>query len=81
MKLKYLLFSFVKNIGNDNSGTHCDTTDYFTGELITAYNFKKISTHESVEARMKFEQFFKSNKKSILLRLLYKVFGHKGISK
>jgi hypothetical protein len=66
--------TFVKNIGNDDSGTHCGKTDLFTSNLSVSQNIKliqEISENELAIKRLKI--FYKSSKKSFFERLLNKV--------
>ena len=54
--------SLVKNIGNDSSGTHCNTTEDFDVELSkTSINFKNIIVDVSPIALEAFEYYFKKN--------------------
>ncbi|HIP60848.1 MAG TPA: hypothetical protein EYH01_10525 [Campylobacterales bacterium] len=71
--------SYVLNIGNDNSGTHCGISDVFGGDLVDNYKLKKIDIKEDLIARKKIESFFHSikspfgqNLKRRLLRILSK---------
>lgn len=51
--------SLVRNIGNDNSGTHSDFTDKFDSEVSTTpINLCIIEVEASHEGRYLFEQFF-----------------------
>lgn len=63
--------TLVKNIGFDNSGTHCGSDDVFKStisELEPACY--KIEAMEDLQAKARFENFFKSNRKvNILLKL------------
>ncbi|KYJ86926.1 glycosyltransferase [Sulfurovum riftiae] len=58
--------SYIENIGNDESGTHCGTTDIFKNDLTNQYRLKRISIKEDVYAKNRIEIFFKSFKKTFL---------------
>jgi putative methyltransferase (TIGR04325 family) len=52
--------SFVRNIGCDASGVHCESTDLLDVQLVASYKkIKKIPVSESAECRKSFELFFK----------------------
>ena len=54
--------SLVNNIGNDSSGTHCNTTDDFDVELSkTSINLKNVIVDVSPIALEAFEYYFKKN--------------------
>ena len=54
--------SLVNNIGNDSSGTHCNTTEDFDVELSkTSINFKNVIVDVSPIALEAFEYYFKKN--------------------
>lgn len=65
--------SYVKNIGNDNSGTHCGRTNLFDVELNETYVNEKIIVQENIENRKKFENYFLSVKRTIFQRLKLKL--------
>ena len=55
----YPSYSFVQNIGIDNSGEHCGKTDKFDiKKLNSTYKVSKIDTIENKEARKKIEGFY-----------------------
>ena len=60
--------SYVKNIGNDDSGTHCGTTDMFSVELSNII-LNEVKIIEEVENRGKIEIFFNSLKGSFITGL------------
>jgi len=64
--------SYVQNIGNDDSGTHCGTSDLYSGELnyTDVYPVKII---EDAESRKKIEDFFNSIKRSYFKILMAKI--------
>ena len=49
----------VQNIGFDGSGEHCGSSNLFDVKLNSTYSLKKVTVAESIEARMKIEQYFK----------------------
>ena len=61
----YPRHSLVHNIGNDSSGTHCDTTSKLDVTLsFTPIKVNRIEVKESKLARFQFENFFASSSKS-----------------
>ena len=60
--------SYVKNIGNDDSGTHCAASDMFSVELSNKF-LSEEKIIEDVENREKIEIFFNSIKGSLVSRL------------
>ena len=66
--------TFVENIGNDSSGTHCGETDIFKSNLSL---FQKISFTRNISenklAVNNLKLFYKSSKKSIFERIINKV--------
>jgi hypothetical protein len=65
--------SLVNNIGNDDSGTHCTTTDEFDAELSkTPIDLTSIPVEPSIGGRRAFEAFFRSGKPGLFPRLLQK---------
>ena len=54
--------SYIQNIGNDNSGTHCRSNDDFRIELNNKLKLKKINIQESTKGRKKIELFLSSIK-------------------
>ncbi len=65
--------SYVENIGNDNSGTHCGRTNLFHVELNETYVNEKIIVQENIKNRKKFEDYFLSIKRTIFQRLKLKL--------
>lgn len=54
--------TLVENIGNDSSGTHCSTTDIYTGAPSgQAINLQPMQVAESVAARDAFKRFHRRN--------------------
>lgn len=67
--------SYVHNIGNDDSGTHCSKTDLFS-TVLTQQNIGNMNKNHICEdnlARLKFELFFKSTKPDLLSRIVSKI--------
>ena len=59
--------SLVRNIGNDNSGTHCgDTIRYDVKLTSSPVSLMDIPIEPSDQGRRAFENFFKSSKLSFL---------------
>ena len=55
--------SLVQNIGNDSSGTHCGTTDGFSGDAARSrVDCAEIVVEQSVPARDAFVAFFRSQR-------------------
>lgn len=66
--------SLVHNIGNDNSGIHCEDSRRFDSLLSdTPINLDAIKVEPSLMARQSFEEFFRQGKAGLLRRLLRKV--------
>jgi len=65
--------SYVQNIGNDSSGTHCSTSDMYTINLNNSYIEEKIEIKEDSEAREKMELFFLSIKKNLFQKIVNKI--------
>jgi hypothetical protein len=64
--------SFVNNIGNDNSGTHCEATDAFTVRIReTPLKLEKLPMQESAEGRRAIELFY--SKRPRLVRVFRKI--------
>ncbi len=69
--------SYVQNIGNDDSGTHCRTTDVYWGELTaSALDIEAVKISEDMESKKKIEAFFNSIKRSFIERLLTRIKRH-----
>ena len=66
--------SLVKNIGNDNSGTHSNTTDKFDTDISTEpVRITRIPLEENQAAREAFKKFFRSLKPSLSERALARI--------
>jgi len=52
--------SYVQNIGDDDSGTHCGVSDIFRVELSTSNNINRLELVENSDSRKKIEIFFDS---------------------
>lgn len=72
--------SLVRNIGNDNSGTHCGVTEEFDSEVsTTSINLCAIEVKPSQKGRHLFEQYFSGGNTGIIrrtvrkLKILYKL--------
>ena len=71
--------SYIQNIGNDDSGTHCGSNDSFRVELNNKLELKRINIQEDKKVRKKIELFlsgirvsFLSSLKSKIKRVLFK---------
>ncbi len=74
MKTLYPARTLIKNIGLDNTGTHCGQTGKFNSEYWENYTgLHKISICESREAREKIQLFFRPKRKKILEKILFKL--------
>jgi hypothetical protein len=63
--------SLVNNIGNDDSGTHCEATSNFDAELSkTPIDLNTIKVGPSQYGRQAFAAFFRSSKAGLLQRFL-----------
>ena len=66
--------SLINNIGNDNSGTHCEATSNFDAELSrTPIDLTAIPVESSAKGRQAFEAFFRQGKPGLVRRLLHDV--------
>ena len=66
--------SLVHNIGNDNSGTHCEVSRGFDALLSdTPINLDTIKVEPSLMARRSFEDFFRQGKAGLMRRFLRRV--------
>jgi hypothetical protein len=65
--------SLVKNIGLDNSGTHCELSKAFDVDIIEHINLYKIPIEENKEARRQFEIYF-SNNSRFSFRIVWNLF-------
>lgn len=67
--------SLVHNIGNDNSGTHCEeSTDLDVILSASPINLNNISVEPSQQGRLAFVDFFRKGEKRFLERLKRKLF-------
>jgi hypothetical protein len=67
--------SLVRNIGNDNSGTHSGaTTIYDAGLSFTDIKLKKETIEEDVRARKLFSEYFRSLEAGFFRRFLRKLY-------
>lgn len=65
--------SLVKNIGFDNSGTHCGTGgEYDTILSTSAIPLQDITVEENVYAKKTIENFFASNQMSLSKKIIFK---------
>jgi hypothetical protein len=63
--------SLVRNIGNDGSGTHSDSTDVFDGTLAQAMpRIGNIPIQESLEGRAAFRAYFLASRPSFVRRCM-----------
>lgn len=63
-------WSYVYNIGNDASGTHCHKTQAYNCRLIESYpRLQRIKVSENLDAKEHMKRFFKSLKPSVFIRL------------
>ncbi|MBB3212981.1 hypothetical protein FHW67_002269 [Herbaspirillum sp. Sphag1AN] len=66
--------SLVQNIGNDSSGTHCGTTDVFTGKLAEQpVQVGGISIEPNKQAYDAASRYFKSLRLSLIVRIKNKI--------
>lgn len=66
--------SYVENIGNDGSGTHCSQSSFFSQEVDHLYEkLTKINLEENIVAKQKMQCFFNSTSPNCLRRLLNKL--------
>lgn len=71
--------TLVLNIGNDGSGTHCGTSDYFSGEVsLRPIELKKITLQEDRAMRVAIGDYLRRGKRPLLRRILAKIssLGH-----
>jgi hypothetical protein len=65
--------SLVRNIGNDNSGTHCgDTAEFDSGVSATSINLCSIEVKPSKEGWQEFQRFFSRPREGIVHRIVRK---------
>jgi len=66
--------SLVENIGNDSSGTHCGSTDAYSGPLkMSSVQVRRIPFEPSSEGRSSFIRFFRSHQTSLLQRVVRQI--------
>ena len=66
--------TFVENIGHDGSGVHCGESCFLTGNLSMNNQVKFLAKlEENYIVIEKIKQFYKSQKKSILVRIINKL--------
>lgn len=66
--------SLVWNIGNDSSGTHCSTTDAYTGEISNSpVKLVLIPIEENLLAREEIVKFFRAARPGIISRIIRKL--------
>lgn len=69
LKEKFTLYpgrSLVRNIGNDNSGTHCEATDYYSTELsATPVSIAEQAIRQDEVVRQKISAFLRGNAASL----------------
>lgn len=65
--------TFVKNIGNDGSGTNCEKADIFNNKINMneKINFELVNIEDKVVLE-KIKLFFRSNNKSFIIRIINK---------
>jgi len=65
--------NLVRNIGTDNSGTHCEATNQYDVDLSSKrIQQNDLEVIESKSGREAFKAFFQSNKRTVLERLINK---------
>jgi len=63
--------SLIQNIGNDGSGTHCDSTEsYSTGLADQPIQLRRIDIEASELARRSFARFLRGTRKSLVHRII-----------
>jgi hypothetical protein len=68
--------SLVRNIGHDNSGTHCSETDVYDIELSNSpILVDKINIEQSLVARDQFKYYFKNLEKNVVKKFIKKLRG------
>lgn len=66
--------SLVENIGNDNSGTHCASTEVYSGALDPGLvKVERIALEPSVAARAAFVDFFRNSREGLFQKVLRRV--------
>ena len=62
--------SYVYNIGNDSSGTHCGETQVYNTGLVKHYQtLQRIKVFENLDAKEQIKCFFKSLRPSAFIKL------------
>lgn len=64
---------YVKNIGNDESGTHCGTTEAYDVQLHFDYKFESLEVKEDIHSKKKMEKYFNSLKLSLIKKVAKKI--------
>ena len=68
--------SLVANIGNDDSGTHCGTTDEYNVQLsVTPVTVSQIAIKSDNDARKKFIIYFKKLNRGRVKRFIQRIFS------
>ena len=67
--------SYIENIGNDKSGTHCGGADTFKVELMNQHQLKMIDVEENLYAKNKMEVFFNSLKRTFMQKMKRRLLG------
>ena len=65
--------SYVKNIGLDNTGTHCSKDDRYLTNINEEFRLKKIDVAEDLEAKKKMIDFFRSQNKTFIEKVSAKI--------
>ncbi len=73
--------SLVNNIGNDNSGQHCETTDAYSTEVAQKpINLDDIPVAESLEAKEIIKSYYRSIKPSLFSRVVVRLKKELGLA-
>jgi len=69
--------SFVRNIGFDGTGVHCDKSSVFSNETLCEkdIDFSTISIKENKTALKKIVAYYKKKRKSLLIRAIKKIYS------
>ena len=73
LKNMYTLYpskSYVHNIGNDDSGTHCSNSKTHDVEVVQFYSLFKIDVNECKECKKRIAQFFRTLKKKFIHKII-----------
>jgi hypothetical protein len=68
--------SYIQNIGNDDSGTHCSQTDQFFVDVLShePMQLNKVAVvSEDANAREYMEKYFRSIKQNLLTKIFKKI--------